>query len=263
MKKTYVISRRIDVARRELIKTKIPAELDWRFFDATDGHRPETVPVQYRHLVRPHFWGATFLKPGAVGCYISHYRVWEQVLKDQEPAIIIEDDVEFSDDLSILSRLHESDSDILMLNKRTADWVEACEDSLEAGRSLFPSVHEVVDCLTSSNRIPPRPRAAGSDCYYLTVDGAKRLTQLADLCGIALEVDWFLVGAGLRRKYYSGEWKTPGLVSQILGAFEFDPLLVKISRSFLIATAKANGGDTTIDHSWKMPCEDYISRIQS
>jgi GR25 family glycosyltransferase involved in LPS biosynthesis len=30
---------------------------------------------------------------GAVGCYLSHYKVWNQIIEDDQPAIIVEDDL--------------------------------------------------------------------------------------------------------------------------------------------------------------------------
>ena len=30
---------------------------------------------------------------GAVGCYLSHYKVWNQIIESNEPAIVVEDDV--------------------------------------------------------------------------------------------------------------------------------------------------------------------------
>jgi len=34
---------------------------------------------------------------GAVGCYLSHYKIWQDILKTNTPAIIIEDDIKFEE----------------------------------------------------------------------------------------------------------------------------------------------------------------------
>lgn len=53
---------------------------------------------------KEHFpwWGSWVfgkeLDLGSIGCFISHYKLWQECAKLNEPIIILEDDVEFSDE---------------------------------------------------------------------------------------------------------------------------------------------------------------------
>jgi glycosyl transferase, family 25 len=65
-------------------------ELDWAFFPARTGI---TEPLQYDDRVAVRRWGRA-LSSAEIGCYSSHFKVWEWLANsDYDQAIILEDDV--------------------------------------------------------------------------------------------------------------------------------------------------------------------------
>jgi GR25 family glycosyltransferase involved in LPS biosynthesis len=64
---------------------------------AVDGRAmnpDETAQVYQRHLFRPHY--PFDLKPGEIGCFLSHRRCWQAILDSgKDGGLIIEDDVVF------------------------------------------------------------------------------------------------------------------------------------------------------------------------
>ena len=65
-------------------------ELDWAFFPACTGI---TEPLRYDDRVAARRWGRP-LSPAEIGCYSSHFKVWEWLANsDYDQAIILEDDV--------------------------------------------------------------------------------------------------------------------------------------------------------------------------
>ena len=47
---------------------------------AVDAHAPRFRLADHADLIRGHFWGRETIKPGAVGCFISHRRAWARVV---------------------------------------------------------------------------------------------------------------------------------------------------------------------------------------
>jgi glycosyl transferase, family 25 len=65
-------------------------KLDWAFFPA---HTGVTKPLRYDHRVATRRFGRP-LSPSEIGCYASHFKLWEWLANsDYDQAIIFEDDV--------------------------------------------------------------------------------------------------------------------------------------------------------------------------
>jgi glycosyl transferase family 25 len=74
--------------------------LDWSFFPAYTGI---TEPLQYDDRVAARRWGRP-LSRAEIGCYASHFKLWEWLVNsDYDQAIILEDDVIV--DWSIMAKL--------------------------------------------------------------------------------------------------------------------------------------------------------------
>jgi len=86
-----VINLDASVDRRQAFKQMAGGtKLDWAFFPAYIG---KTEPLQYDDRVAVRRWGRP-LSPAEIGCYTSHFKLWEWLLNsDCDQAIIFEDDV--------------------------------------------------------------------------------------------------------------------------------------------------------------------------
>ncbi len=99
--KIFVISLTRARDRREHITRRL-TELGvaFEFFDAIDGATSkDPVLARYDHATRVKKLGYG-MRPGEIGVYASHYLLWQWCVENNAPCIVLEDDVEFSDDFS-------------------------------------------------------------------------------------------------------------------------------------------------------------------
>ena len=95
-----------------------------RRFKAIDTRKDALLCEQYGLSVRPatitydiYFNGA----PGAIGCYLSHYLVWQQIVKEQIPyTLITEDDIDTATVQHFLNNclINIDGYELIQLNKR-------------------------------------------------------------------------------------------------------------------------------------------------
>ena len=136
--------------------------LDHEFFPAADGAAlTEDDLVNYDRKARLKAFGCDLL-PNELGCYLSHYRIFEKIIAENIPrALILEDDVEVSDDLpAILEALADA----------PADWELVRVSGLRArkGRNIanIAPGYRVVRLLDV---------ACGTQAYLLNRQGAEKL----------------------------------------------------------------------------------------
>lgn len=108
-----VISLTRAVERRRAIQRQFDElGVPFSFFDAVDGKLGHPLFTRFDGA-RAKAIGEIPLTPGHLGCYASHYLVWEQCVADNRPLIVLEDDAvlfrdEFLDFLSIAPNLPAS-----------------------------------------------------------------------------------------------------------------------------------------------------------
>ncbi len=96
-------------------------KLEFIFFKAVDAKNKEHLEF------KQHFpWWASWvygkeLDLGNRACFVSHYKLWQECIKLDEPIIILEDDVEFSDEF-----LNHREEYIEELLKSEYEYVRLC-----------------------------------------------------------------------------------------------------------------------------------------
>ncbi len=96
-------------------------KLEFIFFKAVDAKNKEHLEF------KQHFpWWASWvygkeLDLGNRACFVSHYKLWQECIKLDEPIIILEDDVEFSDEF-----LNHGEEYIEELSKSEYEYVRFC-----------------------------------------------------------------------------------------------------------------------------------------
>ncbi|HEG0272522.1 TPA: glycosyltransferase family 25 protein [Campylobacter coli] len=96
-------------------------KLEFIFFKAVDAKNKEHLEF------KQHFpWWASWvygkeLDLGNRACFVSHYKLWQECIKLDEPIIILEDDVEFSDEF-----LNHGEEYIEELLKSEYEYVRFC-----------------------------------------------------------------------------------------------------------------------------------------
>ena len=99
----FVISLERDVERRAAMRQELAA-FDFEFFDAVDGD--ELDESAYRHRMQTDWWRimrGRDLSPGEIGCFLSHYALWQRMVETGTPsALILEDDARLEDGFAVI-----------------------------------------------------------------------------------------------------------------------------------------------------------------
>lgn len=93
--KICVISLKRSPERRENIKKQLDdLGLDFEFFDAVDGRAqpPHPLFAKYDYFKRLWLTNGRMPSKGEMGCYASHYLIWQECVASGESSLVIEDD---------------------------------------------------------------------------------------------------------------------------------------------------------------------------
>ena len=154
---------------------------------AVDAHAPGFRLEDHAALLRGHFWGRSTIKPGAVGCFLSHRRAWARVVEAGWPwALILEDDADL---LEAPGRAAVEGADLVFANDRMAGW---------AGGQTVPLQDAVERVAAAGGPTALGLKVApGADAYAVSQAGARGLLAATDELGIVCGVDWAMVWASL------------------------------------------------------------------
>ena len=176
--KIVVVSLLRSLDRREQIEANLARlGVNFEFFNAIDASRGEHIGISrfdeaaaLRDLHRP-------LSPGEIGCFASHYLLWQNCVKVRTPFVIIEDDAEVS---------------------------EGFTRALKVARELLPNCPLIRLGLTAeaanSQTLVSLPQGFefvslgrgtfGTQCYMVSPRGAEMLMEHAEVW--SLPVDMYL-----------------------------------------------------------------------
>ena len=152
----FVISLVRDTERREAMKKEL-AGLDFQFFDAVDGR--ELDEPKYRHRMQADWWRVMRgrrMSPGMIGCFLSHYAVWERMVESGTPyAIVFEDDARLDDDFTVVIEK-------IMENAAAAEW----DVILLSAKKRYP-IDRALTSLHGDRRLVRYGRRVGGTVGYL------------------------------------------------------------------------------------------------
>lgn len=101
--KICVISLKRSPERRENIKKQLDAlGLEFEFFDAVDGRAepPHPLFTNYDYVKRLWLTSGKLPSKGELGCYASHYLIWQKCVRSKQPILVIEDDASINSNIS-------------------------------------------------------------------------------------------------------------------------------------------------------------------
>lgn len=93
--KVFVISLKRSPERRKYIKKQLDdLGVEFEFFDAVDGRVEPPHPLFDNYDYAKRLWLTSGRMPskGELGCYGSHYLLWQKCVQINEPILVIEDD---------------------------------------------------------------------------------------------------------------------------------------------------------------------------
>ncbi|MEZ9575033.1 glycosyltransferase family 25 protein [Vibrio sp. 10N.261.55.F4] len=167
MTKIFVINLESSIERRKNISCQLN-ELDLSFdiFNAVDGRDTPTHPLfeRYNDKLSQAFRAKT-LSAGQLGCYASHYLLWEKCVEINQPIIVIEDDAlifkdEFLNFIQDISDVPEAVECVRLFKNKRRKY-----DSYEVYKSNSTNIHKFTKGHMSAT------------AYFLRPSGAKKFLQ--------------------------------------------------------------------------------------
>ncbi len=160
--KIFVISLNSSLERRKkIIMQMTEHSLDFTFFDAING-ATEHPPIlnDYSNEKRLAKKGYS-LNPGELGCFASHYSLWQKCFLLNEPIVILEDDIHFNEHLNTILVCIEKYIHQLGL--------------VRLSRTLKPSFIKLFSMPNESMMVKYTKPAKGGMGYVLSPKAAKKL----------------------------------------------------------------------------------------
>ncbi|XP_062136533.1 glycosyltransferase 25 family member [Drosophila sulfurigaster albostrigata] len=133
--------------------------LDVQHFAAVDGKELDAQRVQQMGIsFLPGYEDPYHHRPmtmGEIGCFLSHYRIWQQIVQRQlKQVLILEDDIRFepyfrSNVLRVLEQAEQTPYDLIYLGrKRLKDenepWVEGTDNLVHVGYSYWTLAYVIT-----------------------------------------------------------------------------------------------------------------------
>lgn len=185
--------------------------VDVTYWEATDGRN---LPSDYQYHVLPGYLDPFHKRPikaGEIGCFLSHYRVWRDVLRHGlQRVIVFEDDLRFSYDG--LERIREVLED---LDASKMDW-----DLIYLGRKKQGDQDEVW--VSNHRHLSTVGYSYWTLGYILSAEGARRLLYAKPLRNLLPVDEYFPI---MFDKHPNKEWSARFPIRN-LRAFTLYPLVV-------------------------------------
>ena len=153
----YVISLRYKSDRRKFMEDQFNRQkIKFLFVNAAECYEEATVDIISNRSM-------SYLTPGSVGCWTSHYKVWNLIAKSGFCSIVMEDDVKLHDDF--MCHFH----DVLGLIPLNADVVY-----ISSGNNYARNMRYLVNGVA----FVPYQIRNGAYAYCVTKKGAMKLLTL-------------------------------------------------------------------------------------
>ncbi|CDT99856.1 putative Lex2B protein (Lipooligosaccharide 5G8 epitope biosynthesis-associated protein) [Vibrio coralliirubri] len=173
----FIINLKNSKSRRVNISKQLSSiNLDFGFFEAVDGRLEFNKPILKRYNDNlSQTYRAKTLSPGQLGCYASHFLLWEKCVKLNKPIIVIEDDAllfkeAFLDFIQDIPEIPETVECVRLFKNKRRKY-----DSYEVFKAKSTSIHKFTKGHMSATAYFLRPSAAKkflehSKEWYMAVD---------------------------------------------------------------------------------------------
>ena len=171
--KVVNLERRPDRKEQTIAKFKEHGIVDYKFIEAVDGQKLD-VGVDIIELFKGNDYGS---RKGFIGCALSHYNLWKQLLQSSDEYYYI-----MEDDVSIEPDYYEKIKSI--------DYLKY--DILFLGYSMFSSVREKMERVNefSIGRLSMSQYVGGTFAYSINRTGAKKMIDYIEKNGIKHGIDY-------------------------------------------------------------------------
>jgi len=168
--------------RKEAIIKKLKEQNinNYEFVKAIDGKKLVTTPE-----IRKLFTGNDFHnRRGVIGCALSHYNLWKQLLEDKyEYYLIMEDDFTLCDNFSKkINKLKLENYELVFLGYHM----------FEREREKVKEVYNIDSEETKIEKLNKNIFVGGTHCYSINKIGAKKILDFIEQNGIKHGIDYLM-----------------------------------------------------------------------
>lgn len=192
----------INLKRRPERRLKQEASLkehgiDCTFVEAVDGKDLTEKTIVEKGLKflgkYEHKYDKRRMTIGEVGCFLSHYNIWEKIVKDnQQEVLILEDDIEFDYDFNkrIVAAMDEA--------RKLGGW-----DFIYFSRASHLKYHYDI-IIPNTKTFVKADYSVWANAYVLTLEGAKKLLAAKPLQKLLPVDEFFPI---MYDMHYNDTWK--------------------------------------------------------
>ncbi|HAS8528620.1 TPA: glycosyltransferase family 25 protein [Vibrio vulnificus] len=165
--KICVVSLPSSLERRQRMQNQLEKlNVDFEFFNAIDGSKPDFLNFDKVDNSLTFSRKGYHLKTGEIACFSSHYELWKHCVELNQPLIILEDNVDISDDFPTLI-------DTLSNEISRFGYIKLA--------ATFPSKFSLITPLTDRYSLGQyRKKTCGTTAYTISPKAAKQLIQHAE-----------------------------------------------------------------------------------
>ncbi|MCU8238254.1 glycosyltransferase family 25 protein [Vibrio vulnificus] len=164
--KICVVSLPSSLERRQRMQNQLEKlNVDFEFFNAIDGSKPDFLNFDKVDNSLTFSRKGYHLKTGEIACFSSHYELWKHCVELNQPLIILEDNVDISDDFPTLI-------DTLYNEISRFGYIKLA--------ATFPSKFNPITPLTDRYSLGQyRKKTCGTTAYAISPKAAKQFIQHA------------------------------------------------------------------------------------
>ena len=168
--------------RLRVVSDKLKNEnLSFQRFDAIDGRRLTLTPYLF-NLFKHNDFG---FRRGVIGCALSHYYLWKELITSDKPYfVIMEDDVTFCKNFA--SKLGD------LLKIRNYDILFLGYHMSNQNRSINEEIYNVESNTTKVELLNTNLYIGGTHCYIISKEGASSLVDYIEMSGIRHGIDYLM-----------------------------------------------------------------------
>ena len=172
---TYVINlagsdQRWETTSSRLKELNVPFER----FEAVDGRvKPDPLFSRYDDKLREKY-RRRVLSGGELGCFASHFKLWEKCIELNQPIMVMEDDI-------IINDTYPEAIDIAEKNVERFSYLRF------AATILRPNSFKKIDVLGLFDLMDHIRGPSGTLCYFLAPQAAKAFIKNADVWFLAVD----------------------------------------------------------------------------
>jgi GR25 family glycosyltransferase involved in LPS biosynthesis len=180
----------VNLERRQDRKQNVEAQLNKEsirpsWVRAVDGLAIDPT-YALKQLFRNNDFGS---KRGVIGCALSHYQLWQHLVKDQvhDFYVIMEDDITlcegFKEKLDhVLTSIKNSGSDLLFLGYHM----------FSSKREKVKNIYDIVSLQSTIHPLQQDLYIGGTFAYIIHKTGAEKLLAYSDIHGIQNGIDYYI-----------------------------------------------------------------------